>query len=85
MPANYAVKSLTYQSKWVYGGEPLDVKGESISAVTAVDDRTVEVVIESFRPHRVYQLVLADALNSSSGETMEFREFHYTANRIPSS
>ncbi len=79
----FTLKSYIYQSKWIYGGEPLDVQGESITGVTAVDGRTVELVVGSFRPRRVYQLVVADSLRGAGGAAMENREFHYTAHRIP--
>ena len=83
-PGAYTVKSMTYQSKWIYGGEPLDVRPENITRVVAIDDRSVEILIEAFRPRRVYQLHLAGNLRSSTGEDVAFREFHYTANRLPS-
>jgi hypothetical protein len=82
-PQTYALKSYTYQSKWVYGGEQLDIRTESVTSVTAIDDRTVDLVIDSFRPRRVYQVTIAESLQGAGGEKMQCREFHYTANRLP--
>ena len=81
--AGYAVKSMTYQSKWIYGGEPLDAHAESVTGVTAVDARTVEIAIDSFRPRRVYHLRLAETLASAGGDAIELRDFYYATNRLP--
>jgi hypothetical protein len=85
LAVGYAVESMTYQSKWVYGGDPLDVQPESVTAVTAVDERTVEIAIDGFRPKRVYHLRLAPSVQSAAGESAELPDFYYTANRLPSS
>lgn len=79
----YAVESMTYQSKWIYGGEPLDVRTETVAAVTLIDDRTVEIAIDGFRPQRVYHLRLDGTVKSASGESAELPDFYYTANRLP--
>jgi hypothetical protein len=80
---NYGIRSMTYQSKWVYGGEPENERDHAVTAVTAVDARTVTLTIAAFTPGRLYRLDLAPALASAAGETPARRDFYYTANRIP--
>ncbi len=81
--AAYAVHSMTYQSRWVYGGEAENELDNAVTKVTTIDSRTVEIAVDSFTPGRVYRLRLADSLKSAAGEAVHQPEFFYTANRIP--
>ena len=80
---NYAVRSMIYQSRWTYGSDPEDQRDEVVSRVAVIDERTVEIALESFRPGRVYRLSLGQPLASAAHEAPAYRDFYYTANRIP--
>ena len=81
--AGYAIRSMTYQPKWTYGSDAEDVRDEVITAVAAVGDRGVEVRLEGMRPGRVYRLTLAESVQSAANESPAFRDFFYTANKVP--
>lgn len=80
---SYAVKSMIYQPRWTYGSAPEDGQEESVRQVVALDSRTVQLNLASLRPGRVYRLRLAGAVQSAAGETPSYRDFYYTANRVP--
>jgi hypothetical protein len=82
-PGGYGIHSMTYQSKWVYGGEPENERDNAVTDVTAVDSRTVALTVDSFTPGRLYRLRLGAALMSAAEEAPAQRDFYYTANRIP--
>jgi hypothetical protein len=79
---SYTVKSMIYQPRWTYGSAPEDVRDETVGAVKAIDARTIEIALGTLQAGRVYKLVLADSLETASGEKMGFRDFYYTANRL---
>ncbi len=81
--SGYAVNSYTYQSRWVYGGDPENARDHAVAEVKSIDPRTVEVVIDSFLPGRVYHLRLAAAVTSATREALSHPDYYYTANRIP--
>lgn len=81
--ASYGIHSMTYQSKWVYGGQPENEQDHAVTNVTVVDPQTVIISIASFMPGRVYRLRLAESFASASNEAPPQRDFYYTANRIP--
>lgn len=80
--AGYVVRSLVYQPKWTYGAEP-HIRAEIVSAAKAIDDRTIELTLNSLQPGCVYHIKLADPLVSATQEAPPFRDFYYTANRVP--
>jgi hypothetical protein len=82
-PANYAIHSMTYQSRWTYGSEPENERDNAVTAVTAVDAKTVLISIDAFTAGRIYKLHLGDPVASTAQETPGQRDFYYTANRIP--
>jgi hypothetical protein len=82
-PASYGIHSMTYQSKWVYGGEPENEAENAITQVTQIDPRTIAISVADFAPGRIYRLRLAENFVNSSNEAPSQRDFYYTANRIP--
>ena len=48
-----------------------------------VDDRTVELNFGSLQPGCVYHIALNEAVKSTTQEAPAFRDFYYTANRVP--
>jgi hypothetical protein len=82
-PANYAARSNTYQPKWTYGSNPENLRDEQVTGLKVINDRTVELSVTGLEPRHVYRLQLSDKVQSATSEAMTFRDFYYTANRIP--
>jgi hypothetical protein len=82
-PANYAVRSNTYQPKWTYGSPPENLRDEKVTDVKVINDRTVELTITGLEPRHVYRIQLAQKVQSTTAETPAARDFYYTANRVP--
>ncbi len=81
--ANYAARSNTYQPKWTYGSNPDNVRDEKVTDLKVIDDRTVEISVTGLEPRHVYRLQLSEKVQSATHEAPAFRDFYYTANRIP--
>ena len=72
-----------YQPRWTYGSAPEDVRDEAVTRVDSVDERTIHLELGQLQPGRVYHLRLAEALQSEDRQSPAYRDFYYTANRVP--
>jgi hypothetical protein len=81
--ASYHLRSMIYQPRWTYGSAAEDVREEAIAQVSALDERTVHLTLGRLQPARVYHLRLAETLQSDERESPAYRDFYYTANRVP--
>jgi hypothetical protein len=81
--AAYAMRSMVYQPRWTYGSAPEDVRDEAVTQVRRLNDRTVEISLGSLTPGRVYHLRLDAGLRTSGRVPLVYRDFYYTANRVP--
>lgn len=82
-PANYSVRSNTYQPKWTYGAPAENVRDEKVTDLKVIDDRTVEIACTGLEPRHVYRVQLGENVKSASAEAPAVRDFYYTANRVP--
>lgn len=80
---SYHIRSMVYQPRWTYGSAPEDVRDEVVTQVSPLDGRTVHLALASLQPGRVYHLRLAESLQGEDRESMAYRDFYYTANRVP--
>ena len=80
--ASYGLRSMVYQPRWTYGSAPEDVTAERVTGVASIGERTVHLTV-GVRPGRVYHLRLGENVRSDAGESPPYRDFYYTANRVP--
>jgi hypothetical protein len=74
---------MVYQPRWTYGSSPEDVRDEVVTRISALNERTVHLALTPLQPGRVYHLRLAESLQSADREALAYRDFYYTANRVP--
>jgi hypothetical protein len=80
---SYKIRSMVYQPRWTYGSAPEDIRDEEVAQISSVDDRTLHLALTRLQPGRVYHLRLAESLQSEEREAPAYRDFYYTANRVP--
>jgi hypothetical protein len=81
--AAYVMRSMVYQPRWTYGSAPEDVRDEAVTQVRRLNDRTVEISLGALTPGRVYHLRLDAGFRTSGRVPLVYRDFYYTANRVP--
>jgi hypothetical protein len=82
--SGYAVRSNTYQPRWTYGSNAENIREEPIAGVKVIDEKTVELTLtNALLARHVYRVQLAETVQSAEAEKPAFRDFYYTANRIP--
>jgi hypothetical protein len=81
--SNYSARSNTYQPKWTYGSSPENVRDEKVEALKVINDRTVELTVTGLEPRHIYRLQLSEKVHSATDDAPAFRDFYYTANRVP--
>ena len=80
---SYRVRSMVYQPRWTYGSAPEDVRDEPLDRAKMLNEREVELTLRTMAPGRVYHLELGETVQSTGNETPAYRDFYYTANRLP--
>ncbi len=79
---SFRVRSFTYHDTWLYGGEPEDVRTETVASFEMEDELTILVKLQKLEAGRVYHLDLGEVF-SISDQSVGNPHVFYTANQIP--